>query len=57
MSDFEETYGSSVNARMAAHAGEGHHEPVDDLGRGARRGEPPVPGAQWDELLGALSVH
>ncbi len=50
MSDFEETYGSSVNARMAAHAGEGPSEPVDDLHRNAIPGEPPVPGAQWDEL-------
>jgi hypothetical protein len=50
VSDFEETYGSSVSARMAAHAGEGAHEPVDDVHRGAQEGEPPVPGAQWDEL-------
>ena len=52
MSDFEETHGSSVHARMAAHVGEGSHEPVDDLGRAAPKGEPPVPGAQWDELHG-----
>ena len=50
MSDFEETHLSSVNARMAAHAGEGPAEPVDDLDRSASQGEPPVPGAQWDEL-------
>ena len=50
MSDFEETYGSSVNARMAAHAGEGPHEPVDDVERDGVPGEPPVPGAQWDEV-------
>lgn len=50
MSDFEETYGSSVNARMAAHAGEGPAEPVDDLARAPIAGDPPVPGAQWDEL-------
>jgi hypothetical protein len=51
VSDFEETYGSSVNARMAAHAGDGPHEPVDDVGRtAAPQGDPPVPGAQWDEL-------
>jgi hypothetical protein len=51
VSDFEETYGSSVNARMAAHAGEGPHEPVDDIERtAAPQGDPPVPGAQWDEL-------
>ena len=50
MSDFEETYGSSVNARMAAHVGEGPDEPVDDLARSAPQGDPPVPGAQWDEL-------
>jgi hypothetical protein len=52
VSDFDETYGSSVNARMAAHAGEGPHEPVDDVGRSAAPGDPPVPGAQWDELHG-----
>jgi hypothetical protein len=53
VSDFEETYGSSVNARMAAHVGEGPHEPVDDVGRTAPpQGDPPVPGAQWDELHG-----
>lgn len=50
MSDFDETYGSSVSARMAAHAGEGPTEPVDDVHRNAIPGEPPVPGAQWDEL-------
>jgi hypothetical protein len=48
--ELEETYGSSVNARMAAHAGEGASEPVDDLGRAPEYGDPPVPGAQWDEL-------
>jgi len=50
VSDFDETYGSSVHARMAAHVGEGGHEPVDDLDRAGVKGEPPVPGAQWDEL-------
>jgi hypothetical protein len=50
VSDFEKTYGSSVNARMATHAGEGPSEPVDDVERTAAMGEPPVPGAQWDEL-------
>jgi hypothetical protein len=50
VSDFEETYGSSVNARMAAHVGEGPPEPVDDIERTALQGEPPVPGAQWDEV-------
>jgi hypothetical protein len=49
-SEFEQTYGSSVNARMASHIGEGPTEPVDDLEREAVQGEPPVPGAQWDEL-------
>jgi len=50
VSDFEETYGSSVNARMASHAGEAPPEPVDDVDRLAQPfGEPPVPGAQWDE--------
>jgi hypothetical protein len=50
VSDFEETYGSSVNARMAAHAGEGPPDAVDDVDRRGQPGEPPVPGAQWDEL-------
>jgi hypothetical protein len=50
VSDFEETYGSSVNARMAAHAGEDLREPVDDVEREGVQGEPPVPGAQWDEV-------
>lgn len=50
MSDFDETYGSSVSARMAAQAGKGPTEPVDDVHRNAIPGEPPVPGAQWDEL-------
>lgn len=35
---------------MASHVGEGPHEPVDDLDRTAVKGEPPVPGAQWDEI-------
>ncbi|MET0902902.1 MAG: hypothetical protein ABWZ52_06675 [Acidimicrobiales bacterium] len=48
--DFDDAFGSSVNARMASHAGEGPTEPVDDLPRAAVRGEPPVPGAQWDEV-------
>ena len=34
--DFDDTYGSSVNARMASHAGEGPTEPVDDLHARAR---------------------
>jgi hypothetical protein len=50
VSDFDETYGSSVNARMASHAGEGPADPVDDLDRSAQRGDPPVEGAQWDEV-------
>ena len=50
MGELEETFGSSVNARMASHAGEGPSEPVDDLDRLAEGGEPPVEGAQWDEL-------
>ena len=49
-SELDKTYLSSVNARMASHAGEGPAEPVDDLERQAERGDPPVPGAQWDEL-------
>lgn len=48
--DLEQTFGSSVHARLAAQAGEDGPEPVDDLARGAPSGEPPVPGAQWDEL-------
>jgi hypothetical protein len=48
--ELEETYGSSVNARMASHAGDGPAEPVDDVSRAAERGEPPVKGAQWDEV-------
>ena len=50
MGELEETYGSSVNARMASHVGEHHAEPVDDVGRMAEKGEPPVEGAQWDEV-------
>jgi hypothetical protein len=49
-SELEGTYGSSVNARMAARAGEGTDEPVDDLSREPIPGDPPVPGAQWDEV-------
>ncbi len=47
--EFEDTHLSSVNARMASHAGEGPRDPVDDVERAAAAGEPPVPGAQWDE--------
>lgn len=50
MCDFEEAHGSRVNARVAANAGEAPSEPVDDLHRNALPGEPPVPGAQWDEV-------
>jgi hypothetical protein len=50
VSDFDETYGSSVHARMAAHVGEGPADPVDDLARSAAPGDPPEPGAQWDEV-------
>ena len=50
MGELEETFGSSVNARMASHAGEGAPEPVDDVERKAEPGPPPVHGAQWDEL-------
>jgi hypothetical protein len=45
-----DTFGSSVHARMASHVGEGPTEPVDDVARVPEKGEPPVPGAQWDEL-------
>jgi hypothetical protein len=48
--DVEETFGSSVSARMASHVGEGPADPVDDLQRIPAPGPPPVPGAQWDEL-------
>jgi hypothetical protein len=50
VSDFEETYGSSVNARMAAHVGEEQRPPLADLDREAIPGDPPVEGAQWDEV-------
>lgn len=51
MSDFDETYGSSVNARMASHAGGEPSPRVDDVTRNALPpGDPPVPGAQWDEV-------
>ena len=48
--ELEETYGSSVHARMASRAGEEPAEPVDDLHRNAKPSEPPVEGAQWDEV-------
>jgi hypothetical protein len=48
--ELEDTYGSSVNARMASHVGEEPAEPVDDVHRNAKPGEPPVAGAQWDEV-------
>ena len=50
MGELEETYGSSVNARMASHVGEGPSDPVDDVARVAEPGDPPVEGAQWDEV-------
>jgi hypothetical protein len=50
--ELDDTYGSSVNARMASHAGEAGSHHVDDVERTAERGEPPVPGAQWDEVHG-----
>jgi hypothetical protein len=50
VSDFDETYGSSVNARMASHVGEDPRPHVDDLERRGVPGPPPVEGAQWDEL-------
>ena len=48
--ELEETYGSSVHARMASQLGEEPAEPVDDLHRTAKPEEPPVEGAQWDEV-------
>jgi len=48
--ELEETIGSSVHARLAAQAGEEPEEPVDDLHRNAKPDEPPVEGAQWDEV-------
>ena len=50
MGELDETYGSSVNARMASHAGDGPPEPVEDVDRAPEGGEPPVKGAQWDEV-------
>lgn len=50
MSDFEETYGSSVNARMASQAGEDQRDPLDDMERDPVPEGPPVDGAQWDEV-------
>ena len=47
---FEETYGSSVNARMASHVGEGPSEPVDDVARPPSRATRRCEGAQWDEV-------
>ncbi len=35
---------------MASHVGEEPAEPIDDLHRNAKPGEPPVEGAQWDEV-------
>jgi hypothetical protein len=48
--ELEETFGSSVNARMASQAGDGPSEPVDDVPRAPERGVPPLDGAQWDEV-------
>ena len=50
MGELEETFGSSVQARMASQLGEEEAEPVDDLDRRAKPGAPPVEGAQWDEV-------
>jgi hypothetical protein len=41
---------------MAAHMGEGPPDPVDDVERSPVAGDPPVPGAQWDELHGRWEV-
>ena len=35
---------------MADQLGENPYHDVDDLDRAARPGDPPVPGAQWDEV-------
>lgn len=49
--DFEDLFAVDVNARMASRMGEDPYPEVDDLERAPRpEGEPPVPGAQWDEL-------
>jgi hypothetical protein len=48
--EFEDTYLTDVNVRRVSHLGEGERGPVDDLGRTPVAGEPPVPGAQWDEV-------
>jgi hypothetical protein len=50
VADSDDTFESSVHARMASHVGEGPEEPVDDVERVALPGDPPVPGAQWDEV-------
>jgi hypothetical protein len=46
----EGTYGGSVNARRVAPGGVGPRGPVDDLDRTPASSDPPVPGAQWDEI-------
>jgi hypothetical protein len=45
-----DTYSTDPATRMASRVGEHPHEPLDDLDRAKVAGEPPVPGAQWDEL-------
>lgn len=53
VSDYElgDGLAAGVDARMAGDmAHEAVRPPVDDLERVAQPGEPPVPGAQWDEL-------
>lgn len=53
MSDYEfgDGLAAGVNARIAGDmADEAVRHPVEDLDRMGKPGEPPVPGAQWDEL-------
>lgn len=48
--DIEDIFAVDVNTRMASRMGEDPYPEVDDLERAPKPGEPPVPGAQWDEL-------
>ena len=50
-SEFEKTYLRDPNVDLAAHVGDPARSPdeVADIDRTPKRGDPPVPGAQWDE--------
>lgn len=55
--DFEDIFAVDVNSRMASRMGEDPYSEVDDRRRSPRpAGDPPVPGAQWDELHGRWEV-